>query len=477
MNSTTPRSRSSPASATRRGFSGPSPSSRKRQRPGCSRSSRRAAAISVEKSLSATIRPVMTTLCGPASSRPLPGPRIGGAQALGIEGVVDDPAPSRPDAPGLQAGLAVRHDQRGHGLAELALQRPPGSDGAVADGRIDDGDAQQAAERQGGQRRHPVPGVHHVGTPLEQQAPQRQRPAARRTAPCAGRRRRDSRRRRSPSANGPPPMVHTRRSQYGGRCFMISASWRSAPPVGRASLSMSRRTPLQSSLTGSRPAGQGPPGRRQRDEVVAAAPAPGEQAVQQPQERVDVVLGRPVGAGPREELAGVEHEHGARAGERAPPRARSALQVAENVVGPRPQPQRLRPRQEPPGTAAEARGPRVPVLEQPRHPAREGVGRHDGHRQLHEARRAGAGDAERVGVVVAKVGAAAAAGPPGMSGPGDERRHRRVDLVAELGQKAGADGVHAEAPGPVGRRPAAGGRERPGRSASRAWRSSSSGSR
>ncbi len=108
------------------------------------------------------------------------------------------------------------------------------------------------------------------------------------------------------------------------------------------------------------------------------------------------------------------------------------------------------------GAAPETHGPGLPVVAQPRHPASGGVGRHDGHGQLHEARRAGAGDAKRVGVVTTKVGTAAAPGASGVSGPADERRHRRVDLVAEPGQNAGADGVEAEAPGPVGRRPGPG---------------------
>ena len=192
---------------------------------------------------------------------------------------------------------------------------------------------------------------------------------------------------------------------------MISASCRSAPPVGRASLSMSNRTPLQSSLDGSRPPARSRPAADRRDEIVAATPAPGEQIVQRSQKHVDVGLARPVWAGPREELAGVEHEH--RDGRRARcARLTQRLQVAEDVLGPRPQPQRLRPRQEPPAATPEARRPRVPVFAQPRHPPRDRVGRHDRHRQLHEARRAGAGDAKRARVVAAKVGAAARPGRP-----------------------------------------------------------------
>jgi hypothetical protein len=94
-------------------------------------------------------------------------------EALGVEAVVEHPSFGVTHSPGGQPGAAVRHDdvRRGHG--ELAHPAPALDGDARPDVAVDEGDAQQAAGRQGGQRAHPVPGVHDVGAPVRDEPHER----------------------------------------------------------------------------------------------------------------------------------------------------------------------------------------------------------------------------------------------------------------------------------------------------------------
>ena len=91
-------------------------------------------------------------------------------------------------------------------------------------------------------------------------------------------------------------------------------------------------------------------------------------------------------------------------------------------------------------------GERVPVVAQPRGASQDLVGGEDGDGELDEARASGAGDAEGVRALAAEVGTPVRRGRV-VGRPRDERRDRRVDDVAQVGEHPGHDRVDAEAPG------------------------------
>ena len=257
-NSTTPRATRSPARARRRGRSGPSPSSTKRQCPGCRASRSPAAAMTVAKSLWATMRAVITTVVGrggtsaPAPARASPGAVLAQGPARRVEGVVHDPAlggsppPRRAAPPGCSPRSASRppwpRAAAAHAVAGRCrcgwCRRRWGCRARAHTGSAASDDIQSQECTTSGRQSHS----------------RRQRSAAGRTSRRAARALTST---RCPcclmtSTKGPPPIVHTRRSQRSGRYSVMSASCRSAPPLGSASFMSSTFT---AGLTARAPAG------------------------------------------------------------------------------------------------------------------------------------------------------------------------------------------------------------------------------
>ena len=132
----------------------------------------------------ATVRPPALSPASSGSASPAPGARRARRarrvrparraqrQPLRVEAVVDDAAPGRAHAPGVQPGPAVGDHTGRRRVHETQRQRAAAARDAVPDRCVHDRDAQREAERQCGRRRHPVPRVHDVGPPAQEQAPE-----------------------------------------------------------------------------------------------------------------------------------------------------------------------------------------------------------------------------------------------------------------------------------------------------------------